>query len=563
MTSLEVDVEQVIWSNLQKIVKSADRDFYTFYLKVLPFVTSKDISRICVDKCWLLSANPTEERIESIDRTIVFLIYAYDNDMVDRTTFDPSLVNLDILAGNPSLWTKLLTTAMRRDIHFNTADITNNPNVKNFNLMRVDSKEIAEKLSYICSQYFVKIRIYNLVQYAKSGLCNDVNDSYIDNTDKFYNITKLVSIFDIIGKWVPTSLMRYPNPKHQEKLVKKFVEIAMECWNLHNYHILMAIYAGLNNASVIRLKYLWSGQKYNKQIKKMGELMSPTENLKTYRAEMESVVLQNTINGEKMEDEYCIPCMPFLGAIISDFSHMLEVDFIDSNNNLVRSSLETAAIMVNRLMKMQVVYDQDYKHPEIDVVFDRFQVWPDKDLFEASKQIYNNGKLQKTQSTDSIFRSMRNRRSNNSLDSIKSLDSNNSFDNMSEVSVESNQMNEINNSHVPDTDPMPKRRLRRRSMGYNSMCLPATDKREIQTRSQSSSIAMMGDPEPSDLDRILQEMKEEHERKPPAVLPIKRDESQLSLRRQRRRRTQNGERQRPSTLRATRSHKSMPDIGHN
>lgn len=441
----------VIWKGLRKIIVSEDRDFYTFFLKLYPFISSNNIFNICLDKYEITSSDPTTKNKARANNVIDFLIHAYKNELLDKSTFDMSRVK-QVMSENHKV-EKLIRVATSRNIYLNAVDVCNSPNVKNFNLMLVESNVIAEKLSYICSHYYIKIKVYDLVKYVRNA-----SNGKQDVSEDYHNITKLVDIFNKISAWVPTTIIRYPEKKHQEKLVKKFVEIAEECRKLNNYHILMAIYAGLNNTAISRLTFLWQKQKYNKRIKEIADLMTPIDNFKVYRAELETVILQNSLDVPKIEGSLgsrCIPCMPYLGTIISDFQHMLETDPIDiSNKCFIHDSLETILIMINRFLKTQKLYGPEYKHPEIGVIFDKLIIWPDEKLYEISKNIYLFGKknplIKKSKSTNALSRSSRKSiESNDSADSLESMDSYSSVSNMSNVSIDS----------IANTEVLPRRPL--------------------------------------------------------------------------------------------------------
>ncbi len=451
----------VIWKGLKKIIVSEDRDFYTFFLKLYPFISTNDIFKICLDKCEMISSKSANETDHKINCTIKFLIHAYQNDILDKLTFDVSRVR-QVMSNsqNQQAVEELIRIVTTKKIYFDAVDVcVTDPSIKNFNLMKVNSKTIAEKLSYICAHYYNKIRIYNLVKYVRNVSSGKQDPHSIDITDEYYNINKLVNIFNKISAWVPTTILMHPEKKHQEKLVKKIVEIAKECRKLNNYHILMAIYAGLNNIAVSRLTYLWQKQKYNKRIKEIADLMTPIDNFKVYRAELETVILQNSLDDDiqSLKDTQNIPCMPYLGTIISDFQHMLETDPIDiSNKRFIRDSLETILIMINRFLKTQILYSIECKHPEINVIFDKLTIWSDKKLYEHSKSIYapnNKGsRIQKSKSYNSINGSTPKQSSNISKISRDPIESFESFDS---VSIESTSS--MTDSPTINTEVLPRK----------------------------------------------------------------------------------------------------------
>ena len=194
----------VIWNGLRKIIASRDRDFYTFFLKLYPFISANDIFNICLDKYETISSDPTNKNKMRMNNIINFLIHAYRNELVDKSTFDISRVKQVMNENqnqNQKAVEELIRVATTKNIYFNAVDIcVSNSTVKNFNLIRVESKRIAEKLSYICSYYYNKITVYDLVKYvrnASNGKQDIDQDSNV--SDNYHSISKIVDIFNKIS----------------------------------------------------------------------------------------------------------------------------------------------------------------------------------------------------------------------------------------------------------------------------------------------------------------------------------------------------------------------------
>ena len=85
----------VIWKGLRKIIVSEDRDFYTFFLKLYPFISSNDIFNICLDKYEITSSDPTTKNKARANNVINFLVHAYKNELLDKSTFDMSRVTIE------------------------------------------------------------------------------------------------------------------------------------------------------------------------------------------------------------------------------------------------------------------------------------------------------------------------------------------------------------------------------------------------------------------------------------------------------------------------------------
>jgi hypothetical protein len=370
---------KIIRDGLRKMVMSDDPDFHVFYLKLYPFLSTDNIFRVCINKYIITCNNYDLKSKMTRNRIIHFLINGYKNDMLDKTKFDEYAVRSNMFEyEQPELIEELVKLGTSSSI--NEMSELFDSTATNFNLMTVDSKKLAEKMTLICSSYHNRIKSYQLVNYVRNA-SNKPEASKIDIIDDLYYINKLIYIFDRVAYWVPTTILKHPIKKHQEKLIKKFVEIVEECRKLNNYHIVMAIIAGLNNVSITRLKFLWNKQKYIKKINVLNELMSPQGNYKNYRSELEDRLLTDDT-----------PSVPYLGMIVSDYQHMLESDPVDEENNCFkRDILESIVVMVNRFMKTQREYDIT-DNPNINVNFDKLFVWTNDKLYSTSVDIYSSNR---------------------------------------------------------------------------------------------------------------------------------------------------------------------------
>lgn len=370
----------VIDQIMDDVFESNDKSYYDFIIKVMPFITTKNLTDMCIDMLKM-----TETRCN----VIKFLTYAFQSNLLNSSSFDAFDVDTD-----DQEMLKLISVATNRIIDLDSCSdkkkLDDDIDVHVFNLMTDSSRDVAEKLTYMCSEYYIKIKIQDLVSYVR------LTDSKV--IDK--NISKLVEIFETFSKWIPTLIIRNTDRLKQEKIVKKFVKIAMHCRKLRNYHMTMAIYAGLNSTPITRLTYLWKDQKYNASIKIIGDLMSPFSNYLTYRNELENGITSNIdsnivetkleraneIVNTKSSKSISKACVPYIGVLLSDVQHMLEVELIDIENRcLVKKPIETIVIMMNRFIRTQVPYNRKLSHPEIHIDFGKFVIWNDKDLFEVSK----------------------------------------------------------------------------------------------------------------------------------------------------------------------------------
>jgi len=71
------------------------------------------------------------------------------------------------------------------------------------------------------------------------------------------NLLKMIAQFNRVSRWVASMIVRARHPKQRSFLISRFIDVANECRKLRNYDTIAQITAGLQNASVFRLKASW------------------------------------------------------------------------------------------------------------------------------------------------------------------------------------------------------------------------------------------------------------------------------------------------------------------
>lgn len=96
-------------------------------------------------------------------------------------------------------------------------------------------------------------------------------------------------------------------------MIKQWIKIAHQCYELHNYDALMAIICSLNSSTIVRLRRTW-------------DLVSPKrrEMLKTLQGVVETAQNNKVLRG--LLHDHVPPCLPFLGMYLTDLA------FVDIGN---------------------------------------------------------------------------------------------------------------------------------------------------------------------------------------------------------------------------------------
>ncbi|ORY93391.1 ras guanine nucleotide exchange factor domain-containing protein [Syncephalastrum racemosum] len=140
-------------------------------------------------------------------------------------------------------------------------------------IAEVPALNLAEQLTWVEAELFRKIKprdfVRNVHPHAASA-----------------SIAASISHFNFISAWVATLIVTQGKLAKRAALLEKFMSIAVELRNQNNYNSLMAILAGLNSASVLRLKQTReaiSEKKIFKQFQSLERLMSSDRSFSSYR----------------------------------------------------------------------------------------------------------------------------------------------------------------------------------------------------------------------------------------------------------------------------------------
>lgn len=125
-------------------------------------------------------------------------------------------------------------------------------------------------------------------------------------------VAKLVAQFNQVSTWIATEIVSTENAKQRVIVLKTAIKLANACKEKENFNSLMEILAGLNMATVQRLKKTWSSlpSKYYNLYKELEDLMHHHSNFTNYRRALAQ----------------CTGGIPYLGIFLRD------ITFIENGN---------------------------------------------------------------------------------------------------------------------------------------------------------------------------------------------------------------------------------------
>eukprot|EP00011_Vannellida_sp_DIVA3-517-6-12_P003037 CAMPEP_0114626520 /NCGR_PEP_ID=MMETSP0168-20121206/11824_1 /TAXON_ID=95228 ORGANISM="Vannella sp., Strain DIVA3 517/6/12" /NCGR_SAMPLE_ID=MMETSP0168 /ASSEMBLY_ACC=CAM_ASM_000044 /LENGTH=481 /DNA_ID=CAMNT_0001837827 /DNA_START=50 /DNA_END=1492 /DNA_ORIENTATION=- len=130
------------------------------------------------------------------------------------------------------------------------------------------------------------------------------------------NVVTLVERTNKVSYWVATEVCMCKDLKKRVAAMKRFINVANKCVQMHNYNTTMEILGGLNNVAVQRLKKAWGAlpEKYDLIWENLTALMDTKNNYQEYRNAVAAAKAQNT------------GVVPFLGVFLRDLT------FIEDGN---------------------------------------------------------------------------------------------------------------------------------------------------------------------------------------------------------------------------------------
>uniref|UniRef100_A0A6B2LA23 Ras-GEF domain-containing protein n=1 Tax=Arcella intermedia TaxID=1963864 RepID=A0A6B2LA23_9EUKA len=184
-----------------------------------------------------------------------------------------------------------------------------------------------------------------------------------DNLSNATNLVNFVNHFNEFSHWSSSFILSGVSPKQRAHYIMHMIDIAAECKNLQNYHILFSILSSLSSSFISRLKKSWAlvDPKSKERLDNLLIIMSSTQNFKTFR---------------DILNDLTPPCVPFVGIIVKDMT------FIDDGNQTI---IHDEMLNVSKLHLFGTVIEGMHRLQQGGFNFS--PVIPIQDILELSKDI--------------------------------------------------------------------------------------------------------------------------------------------------------------------------------
>ncbi|KAI8079218.1 ras guanine nucleotide exchange factor domain-containing protein [Thamnidium elegans] len=260
----------------------------------------------------------TTSHHSELPRRVEFAGGLINIDNATKQSYPPSSISRSIATTSGGRWTASLGNQLLASSFIST--FRQNKSEKdqtghNYKLfIKASDSSIADQLTWIESELFSKIKPREFIRNIWNSPVNDNKRSSLLSC----NNTVLASIahFNFISAWVVTVIVTQSRLSKRVALLQKFMSIAVHLRNLNNYNSLMAILAGINSASVLRLKQTRQAiftKKIYKQFQSLEKLMSTDKSFSSYR-----MALKASSSGT--------PGIPYLGIHTQDLVSLAEAN---------------------------------------------------------------------------------------------------------------------------------------------------------------------------------------------------------------------------------------------
>ncbi|XP_061112333.1 RAS guanyl-releasing protein 1-like isoform X3 [Conger conger] len=194
----------------------------------------------------------------------------------------------------------------------------------------LEPEELAEHLTYLEFKSFCRISFADYQNYIRTGCMKDNQ-----------MMERSIALCNGISQWVQLMVLSRPTAQLRAEVFTKFIHVAQNLHQMHNFNTLMAVVGGLSHSSISRLKDTSSHvpNEVTKVLNEMTELLSSCRNYDNYRQ------TYSKCTGFKI---------PILGVHLKDLISVNEAmsDYVDDSKVNVQK-LQALYNHINELIQLQ------------------------------------------------------------------------------------------------------------------------------------------------------------------------------------------------------------------
>ncbi|EGO31129.1 hypothetical protein SERLADRAFT_344874 [Serpula lacrymans var. lacrymans S7.9] len=159
-------------------------------------------------------------------------------------------------------------------------------------LLRWNPDELVEQLCLIEHKYYANIRPQECLNWAK-----------LQTGEEVENITTFCHTHDQLSAWVKVSVLNSDVLGKRADVIDFWIRVADKCRNVHNFHSMSAVMAGLSSVVIARLHLTWSHCSRKSQYDALVKVCDPLNGSSGYKC------LLTSTEG---------PCIPYVRTFLTD-----------------------------------------------------------------------------------------------------------------------------------------------------------------------------------------------------------------------------------------------------
>jgi hypothetical protein len=159
------------------------------------------------------------------------------------------------------------------------------------------------------------------------------------DSNKATTVKGLTNRFNRTSAWIASEVIQNPTAKERAQKIKFFISLAQSALDIKNFNLLMSVLAGLNYASVQRLKKSWKlvSPKLIQNFQSLEAVMTSAKNYGVYRAALAGC-------------EW--PKLPYFGVFLRD------LQFIDVGNDTWIGAKEDKLVNFEKVAMMEALLNE-------------------------------------------------------------------------------------------------------------------------------------------------------------------------------------------------------------
>ena len=241
--------------------------------------------------------------------------------------------------------------------------------------------KVAQELTRQCAVIYNKITAH---EFATIGFEDQ-------KTKKCIHYTKLVDLFNTIANWTTTTILKTNNDK--TTIFNEFINLTEEFAKLNNFHLTMAVIAGLNSSSISRIPFLKAPRPAIERYDKLYADFSHNRNYAKYREILERVTNKSQV-------------IPYMGVISKDLLAYTSKEMLyNVEKKEVNKITYDALIKLSKDYLVVKKYDIR-KNMAVCAYLDNQQIETDENiLYDLSLAIFPISHQESTQVIDELLKS--------------------------------------------------------------------------------------------------------------------------------------------------------------